>query len=181
MPRHARVVLIGDFLPPLPDLRAVVAGLAAVPVTGHLLQVLDPAEAVLPYSGRVRFRGLEREADALVPRVEGVRDAYAAALAAQQDGPGRDLRRRRLGLLHPPHRPPAGGGAARPPRGARRRVRAPGTEGRKGSASFLKKRSKKLSFPGFGVARTSGAKGAKSFCFFFFRKRRLLLPSLVTP
>ncbi len=86
LPRHARVVLIGDFLAPLPELREALAGLAGGPVQGHVLQVLDPAEALLPYAGRVRFRGLEREADALVPRVEGVRDAYAAALAAQQDG-----------------------------------------------------------------------------------------------
>lgn len=84
--RHARVVLIGDFLAPLPDIRAAVAALAAIPVSGHLLQVLDPAEALLPYSGRVRFKGLERETDALVPRVEGIRAAYAEALAAQQRG-----------------------------------------------------------------------------------------------
>ncbi len=49
--------------------------------------MLDPAEALLPYSGRVRFKGLERgEADALVPRVEGIRDAYGKALQAQLEG-----------------------------------------------------------------------------------------------
>ncbi len=58
----------------------------AIPVSGHLLQVLDPAEALLPYSGRVRFRGLEQEADALVPRVEGIRRGYAEALSAQLHG-----------------------------------------------------------------------------------------------
>ena len=86
VPRHARVVLIGDFLHPLDEIRPVIAAMAAIPVTGYLLQVLDPAEALLPYSGRVRFKGLEREQDALVPRVEGIRGAYAAALAAQQTG-----------------------------------------------------------------------------------------------
>ena len=55
-------------------------------MSGHLLQVLDPAEALLPYEGRVRFEGLEREADMLIPRVEGVRGAYAERLAAQQAG-----------------------------------------------------------------------------------------------
>lgn len=85
LPRHARVVLIGDFLSPIDDIRAFVAGLAALPVSGHLLQVLDPAEALLPYAGRIRFRGLEREADAVVPRVEGIRAGYAGALAAQQE------------------------------------------------------------------------------------------------
>jgi len=86
LPRHARVVLIGDFLSPLADIRAMVARLAALPVGGHLLQVLDPAEALLPYSGRVRFRGTEQEADAVVPRVEGIRAGYAEALEAQQRG-----------------------------------------------------------------------------------------------
>lgn len=86
LPRFARVVLIGDFLAPLPEIAAAIAGLAAVPLSGHVLQLLDPAEALLPYRGRVRFAGLEAEADVLVPRVEGVREAYAARLAAQQRG-----------------------------------------------------------------------------------------------
>ncbi|HTW29190.1 MAG TPA: DUF58 domain-containing protein [Acetobacteraceae bacterium] len=86
VPRHARVLLIGDFLSPLPEVQRVLSRLAAVPVGGHLLQVLDPAEAMLPYAGRVRFRGLEREGDHLVPRVEGVRQAYAEVLAAHQAG-----------------------------------------------------------------------------------------------
>jgi len=84
LPRHARVILIGDFLHPIDEIRPIVAAMAAIPVAGYLLQVLDPAEALLPYSGRIRFKGLEREADALVPRVEGIRDAYAAALQEQQ-------------------------------------------------------------------------------------------------
>jgi len=90
LPRHGRVVLVGDFLAPLPRIQALVGRMASVPVTGHLVQVLDPAEALLPYEGRVRFAwhgdarggGLET----LIPRVEGVREAYAERLAMQQDG-----------------------------------------------------------------------------------------------
>jgi uncharacterized protein (DUF58 family) len=63
-----------------------VATLAALPVRGHMLQVLDPAEIALPYEGRVKFRGTAGEADMLVPRVDGVRSAYGEALAAQQAG-----------------------------------------------------------------------------------------------
>jgi len=90
MPRHARVVLIGDFLSPLDQIRAVMARLAVVPLSGHVVQVLDPAEAVLPYTGRIRFEGLggalRPELRALIPRVEGVRAEYARRLAAQQEG-----------------------------------------------------------------------------------------------
>lgn len=86
LPRHAQVVLIGDFLSPLPDIQRVVGRMAAVPVRGHILQVLDPAEAVLPYEGRVRFEGMRREASTLISRVEGVRAAYTERLAAQLKG-----------------------------------------------------------------------------------------------
>lgn len=84
VPRHGRVVLIGDFLAPSEAIAASVGRLATLPTTGHLVQVLDPAEIDLPYRGRVRFTGLEREVPTLVRRVEGLRGAYAARLAAQQ-------------------------------------------------------------------------------------------------
>jgi uncharacterized protein (DUF58 family) len=86
LPRHARVVLFGDFLSPLEEIQAAVGRLAAIPVSGYLMQILDPAEADLPYSGRIRFRGLEREGDTLIPRVEGVRHEYGMRLKAQQEG-----------------------------------------------------------------------------------------------
>jgi uncharacterized protein (DUF58 family) len=86
LPRHARCVLIGDFLEPLPEIQRAVSALAGRPVHGHLLQVLDPAEETLPYLGRVRFEGLEAEEPALVPRVEGVRDLYAERLRQHRAG-----------------------------------------------------------------------------------------------
>jgi uncharacterized protein (DUF58 family) len=86
LPRHGTVVLFSDFLSPLDEIRALIGRFAGVPVTGYLLQILDPAETALPYQGRVRFRGLESDGDALIPRVESVREAYAERLKAQQDG-----------------------------------------------------------------------------------------------
>jgi uncharacterized protein (DUF58 family) len=86
LPAHGRVVLFGDFLGPLEQTREAIQHLSGQRLRGHLMQVLDPAELALPYEGRVRFQGLENEADAIVPRVEGVRAAYADALAAQQAG-----------------------------------------------------------------------------------------------
>ena len=86
LPRHARVVLIGDLLAPLDAWQATVARLAAVPLSGVLLQVLDPAEVLLPYEGRVRFQGMTTGPSTLIPRVESVRAQYAQRLAAQQHG-----------------------------------------------------------------------------------------------
>ena len=86
LPRHARAVLIGDMLAPLDQIHAAIGRLASLPITGHVLQVLDPAEIGLPYSGRVRFEGMGEQRHMLVPRVEGVRDAYAARLLEQQNG-----------------------------------------------------------------------------------------------
>ena len=82
--RHATIVLFGDFLAPLDTIRAAVGQLAGTPTRGHMLQVLDPAEIDLPYTGRVRFRGLEAEPEQLVANVGALRAAYADRLAEQQ-------------------------------------------------------------------------------------------------
>jgi uncharacterized protein (DUF58 family) len=86
LPRHVRAVLFGDFLAPLPELRATLAPLAAAGVRGTLVALLDPAEETLPYGGRVRFEPLDGTDAALVPRVEGIRGLYEERLAAHRDG-----------------------------------------------------------------------------------------------
>jgi uncharacterized protein (DUF58 family) len=86
IPRHGSIVLIGDLLMPLDEFHDVLAGYAASGVRGHLLQVLDPAEESLPFEGRVRFEGTERENPLLIARVEAVRDEYQARLAAHRAG-----------------------------------------------------------------------------------------------
>lgn len=86
LPRHAELVLVSDFLAPLPELDAAIRVLAAGGAVGHLLQVLDPAEETLPFDGRIRFSGLEDEGEILVRRAEDVRAAYAERLAAHRDG-----------------------------------------------------------------------------------------------
>ena len=89
-------MLFGDFLSPLEEIQTAVGQLSSIPVSGYLLQVLDPAEADLPYSGRIRFRGLEREGDTLIPRVEGVRDEYGTAHEGAAGGTCGNLLRRRI-------------------------------------------------------------------------------------
>jgi len=86
LPRYSRVVMIGDFLSPLDDVKAVVDAYAARGVRGHLVQVLDPAEEQLPYDGRVLFEGPEAEGEVLIPHVESLRGAYQKELARHLDG-----------------------------------------------------------------------------------------------
>jgi uncharacterized protein (DUF58 family) len=86
LPRHARLVLIGDFLAPLDGFAAEIRAFADRGVTCHLLQVLDPAEESLPFSGRVRFEGLEEEDPVVVSRVEALREAYIARMGARHEG-----------------------------------------------------------------------------------------------
>jgi uncharacterized protein (DUF58 family) len=86
LPRYGRVVMIGDFLSPLEDLRRAIGAFANQGVRGHLVQVLDPAEETLPFSGRVRFDGLEGEGDVLIGRVESMRDKYIHRLEGHNQG-----------------------------------------------------------------------------------------------
>jgi len=85
LPRHAQVLLIGDFLSPLGEIDAALKSFAADGVKGHLLQVLDPAEEELPFAGRTRFHGLEGEGAVTFGRAEGLRDDFARRLAARHD------------------------------------------------------------------------------------------------
>ena len=87
LPRFAQMVLIGDFLSPFTEIAALVRAYAAAGVKGHLLQVLDPAEEDLPFSGRTRFEGLEGEGTHTVGRADALREQY-----------GERIRRRRLAL-----------------------------------------------------------------------------------
>ena len=85
VPRHGCVVLMGDFLEPPEDTRRLLGAVAARAATGHVLQILDPAEVALPYAGRIRFTGPgRRDPAALIGKAEAVREAYAERLAEHQ-------------------------------------------------------------------------------------------------
>lgn len=86
VPRYGHLVLISDFLEPLEDLHAAISGFVDRGVKGHLLQILDPAEQSLPFSGRTRFEGMESEGMALIGRVEGIREDYRDTLTNHREG-----------------------------------------------------------------------------------------------
>jgi uncharacterized protein (DUF58 family) len=86
LPRYAQLVLMGDLLAPLEMTERLVAAWVAMGLRGYLLQVLDPAEETLPFEGRVRFEGFEREDPLTVSRVEAVRVQYTERLARHRAG-----------------------------------------------------------------------------------------------
>ena len=83
--RHSRVVMTGDFLNPVHELEDVVRTYARQGISGHLIQVCDPAEEALPFVGRTRFEGLEGEGAALIGRAEAVREDYASLRDAHRE------------------------------------------------------------------------------------------------
>jgi uncharacterized protein (DUF58 family) len=86
LPAHGTVVLVSDWLDPLDKIESVISHYSSGGVRGHLVMVLDPAEEDLPFDGHVKFEGLEAEGQHTIRRVEGVRQAYGARLAAQKEG-----------------------------------------------------------------------------------------------
>ncbi len=86
LPRHGSIVMFGDFLEPLEDIHKAIGRYVDRGITGHMLQILDPAERELPFGGRTRFEGMENEGTALIGRVEGIREQYRDRLGRHRDG-----------------------------------------------------------------------------------------------
>lgn len=84
LPRHSTAVLFSDFLAPINVVAESLRGLMRTGIKGHLIQVLDPAEETLPFSGRVRFVGLEQEGATVIDRTEDARAQYMQKLAAHR-------------------------------------------------------------------------------------------------
>ncbi|WP_137389735.1 DUF58 domain-containing protein [Rhodoligotrophos defluvii] len=87
LPRYSNVILISDFLVPLDALRESISSIAARDVRGHLVQIFDPAEENLPYTGRKEFE--ETGGGPLrfiIGRTESVRDAYRARIETHRAG-----------------------------------------------------------------------------------------------
>ncbi len=74
--RHGQVVLFGDFLSPLSEINEAIMSIATQGLGGSLVQIVDPAEETLPYSGRVVFTGMEKEGETTIGRVESVRSSF---------------------------------------------------------------------------------------------------------
>lgn len=74
--RFSECLLFSDFLEPVDETVARLQTIAAQGVRGHLVQVLDPAEETLPYSGRTEFAASEGGTRIVAGRAETLRDGY---------------------------------------------------------------------------------------------------------
>jgi len=102
------VILVSDFLDPIDVIRDHIEALAASGASGHLVQVLDPAEETLPYEGRTEFLAPEGGESWIADRAESLRARYQARINAHRAEIV--TLATRLGwsfLLHHTDRPPA--------------------------------------------------------------------------
>jgi len=76
LPRYAQIVLISDFLSPAEEIISRIKSYAAEGIRGHMIQVLDPAEEDLPFTGRTEFEGVEEDIRLMVGRAQNLREAY---------------------------------------------------------------------------------------------------------
>ena len=77
----SEIVLLSDLWSPTPEVIDMIARLSATGASGHLVQVVDPAEEVFPYSGRVEFVEPEGGESITAGRAENWRADYEARIA----------------------------------------------------------------------------------------------------
>ena len=105
--RFSNIVLFSDFLDPVDEIGDRLAAIGSRDVRGHLVQVLDPAEETLPYTGRKEFQEMRGDMRLTVGRAENLRPDYQRRIEAHRD----ELRElvRRLGwtltVHHTDHSP----------------------------------------------------------------------------
>jgi uncharacterized protein (DUF58 family) len=78
--RFSECLLFSDFLEPIPEMAERFEEIAGQGVRGHLIQVLDPAEETLPYSGRTEFAASEGRDTVIAGRAESLREQYQERL-----------------------------------------------------------------------------------------------------
>src|SRR5688572_5903412 len=82
--RFSGAVIFSDFLDPIAETRAHIEQLAADGASGHLIEIVDPAEETLPYEGRTEFLSPDGGQRWVADRVQTLRDQYRERLAAHR-------------------------------------------------------------------------------------------------
>jgi len=102
LPRFSTLLLAGDFLEPIADITRHFTQLAALAAHAHVVEIADPAEETLPWSGRVEFQEMSGASRLTFGHAQGLRQAYVQR-RAEHRAKLRDLTRR-LGWSHTLHR-----------------------------------------------------------------------------
>jgi uncharacterized protein (DUF58 family) len=100
--KNAQFVWLSDFLSPLGELEAALRRLAHSGITGHLVNIIDPAEEDFPFAGRTRFESVGGGESELFGRAEIVRQPYRARFKAHHEAVS--ALARRLGWSYLAHR-----------------------------------------------------------------------------
>jgi uncharacterized protein (DUF58 family) len=82
--RFSGAVVFSDFLDPIAETRTHIEQLAADGASGHLIEIVDPAEETLPYEGRTEFLSPDGGQRWVADRVQTLRDQYKERLAAHR-------------------------------------------------------------------------------------------------
>jgi uncharacterized protein (DUF58 family) len=77
----SEVLMLSDLWSPIAEVRATVGQLSASGASGHLVQIVDPAEETFPYVGRVEFVEPEGAGTITAGRAETWRNDYQARIA----------------------------------------------------------------------------------------------------
>ena len=82
--RFSTVLLFSDFLDPIDKVRETIEAMGSAGASGHLVQILDPAEETLPYEGRTEFLSPDGSQRWIADRAESLRGKYRARLLAHR-------------------------------------------------------------------------------------------------
>ena len=77
----SEIVVLADMWAPIEEVRGTVTQLSASGATGHIVQIVDPAEETFPYPGRVEFVESEGAGAITAGRAEAWRTDFSARLA----------------------------------------------------------------------------------------------------
>jgi len=83
--KHAQVIWLSDFLSPIADIERALGIMVGGELSGHLVQIVDPAEQDFPFSGRTRFEWRNARDSEIFGRAETARDLYRRRFEAQSE------------------------------------------------------------------------------------------------
>ena len=82
--RFSDVVILGDFLDPIEEIKSWIGQVANTGASGHLVQILDPIEEIFPFGGRTEFEDPESGMKLVTGRAQDWKELYQQKMSQQQ-------------------------------------------------------------------------------------------------